>query len=370
MTIGSGTTAGARSAARHRQVMANLRLLCHSGAGLEALAGPLCRFVREVAGGTAGAVFWNDAAGNPAGFFHDCAPPELKDLFVTRFDELFGSPDHYTMRNFIGDGGVAIGKTLAPEFMDAWVDGPIHRHLCVPLDNHHILDMRIDRDGAGFAAFFAWRPERHPPFSAADVALLGPVQRLIETAAKADAPAVKWCKVSAGHGHFITDPSGAALVAMHPEAERFLKDSHLLQQNISVTGRLNAAPSFAATLAQQLAGTGTASLHIPVANGRLAVQASHTRGIGEDGGDVPMMFVALHREVAQNMLAAEYLMALPLTAFQREIALFAMIGGERSACGAELGVSDEALKKHLRAIFAATGATRWADLPGLALPAA
>lgn len=348
--------------------MERLRLLCQSGAGLEAQAGPLCRAVRDIVGGMSGAAFWNDDKGNPAGFFHDCAPPELKDLFVTRFDELFGSPDHYTMRNFIGDGGLPIGKTLAPGFMDSWVEGPIHRHLCVPLGHHHILDMRIDRDGRGVAAFFAWKPEGQP-FTAADAETWVPVRRLIEQAAKADPAQVHWRQVGAGMGHFITDPGGTSLIAIHPEAEAFLKESHLLRQNISIVGRLDSAPLFATELARQLATSPTASMHVPVANGRLVARASYTRGIGPDGEDSLLMFVALHREVAHNMLAAEHVMALPLTPLQREIALFAITGGQRSDCHDEFGVSDEALKKHLRAIFAATGTSRWADLAVTSLPA-
>lgn len=334
---------------------------------MEALAGPLCRAVRDIVGAASVAVFWIDALGVPAGFFHDCAPAELKDFYITRYDELFDWPDQITMLDFIGRTGAPIGTSLEPGFMERWLSGNIHIHLCAPLGHHHVLDMRIDRDGRGCAAFFAWNPEQRP-FTARDAAAWEPVRRLIQHAARADATQVRWQPLGDGHGHFLTDPGGTTLIAIHPEAERLLHGSHLLKQNVSVTGPVDSAPAFAAGLARQLAQNGSATLHLPVAKGRLVASASYTRGLGQDGGDAPMMFVLLHLEVARNLLAAEYVLTLPLTPLQREIALFALTGGQRSDCDIEFGVSDEALKKHLRAIFTTTAATRWADLATLALP--
>ena len=59
---------------------------------------------------------------------------------------------------------------------------------------------------------------------------------------------------------------------------------------------------------------------------------------------------------------ANYVATLPLTYLQKRIALFAILGGGRSACEADIGVGPEALKKHLRTIFECTGATQWSEL--------
>jgi hypothetical protein len=347
-----------------RRDMEHLRLLCRCGAGLPAIAGPFCRLSRDIIGADSAALFWLGDDRKAAGFFHDKAPPELKDLFVTRFDELFGSPDQITMYDFINEGGASIGKTLADGFLERWLKGNIHRYLCVPLKHYHMLEMRIERHGQGCAGLFAWNPEERP-FTKRDVALWSPVQALAEHAARADESQQVWRKVGEGLGHFITDISGRTLVAIDPEAESFLKDGHLLLQNVSMTGPVNDAPSFAWSLAEQLAVQATSSVTLSVANGRLVARATRTRTVRSGEVMPEMMHVALHREVATNVLAVEYLMNLSLTPFQREIALFAMTGGARSDCSAELGASDEALKKHLRPIFAATGATRWADLSAL-----
>ena len=44
-----------------------------------------------------------------------------------------------------------------------------------------------------------------------------------------------------------------------------------------------------------------------------------------------------------------------------------MQGGEQSDYAMEFGISQEALKKHLRAIFDATGIAKWADLTAVSL---
>lgn len=55
-------------------------------------------------------------------------------------------------------------------------------------------------------------------------------------------------------------------------------------------------------------------------------------------------------------------LALPLSPLQGDIALLAGLGHARADCHRLAGVSEAALKKHLRAIFAATGAADWEDL--------
>ena len=48
-----------------------------------------------------------------------------------------------------------------------------------------------------------------------------------------------------------------------------------------------------------------------------------------------------------------------LSPLQGHIALFAARGGRRMDCAAQHGISAEALKKHLREIYAVTGAPDW-----------
>jgi hypothetical protein len=348
-----------------RAIMEHIRLLCRSGAGLQAIVGPLCAAVRDLIGATGAAIFWtDDIDGMPAGFYHDSAPAELKDFFISKIEELFVDPNEVTMLSLIHGEGPLIGKMLRVGENERFWQGKIYQYLCAPLDHHHMIDMTLRRDGTGAALFCGWNPLNRP-FTDAVVRILEPVQRLAEGALAADDSLVKWRTVGDGYGNFTTDLSGRQLIAIHPEAEAVLMSSHLLRQQVAMTQPTNVAPAFAAMLAQQLANAPSATLHLPVANGRLVARASQTRTIAPDGNDGAMMHVSLHLEAATNALAVEYVMRLAVTPLQREIALFALTGGMRTDCPSEFGVSDEALKKHLRPVFEATGTARWADLAAL-----
>ena len=114
-------------------------------------------------------------------------------------------------------------------------------------------------------------------------------------------------------------------------------------------------------------GQAAAEIKLPIADGRLVARASALRAIDRARGDVDRMLVTLDVETPTDVAAVEYLMNYRLSPLQREIALFAMLGGERSDCAREFGVSQEALKKHLRAIFDATGSAKWADLTAVSV---
>ena len=352
-----------KGAVDRRRLVEHIRLLGRCGAGLQAIAGPLTLALRDLIGAASGAIFWVDGQGIPAGFFHDCAPVELKDFYVKQYDELFGLPGQITMLTFIDGQGRAIGTALDDGFMDRWLDGNIHRYLCEPLGHHHFLDMRLNREGSGRAAWFAWNPESRP-FTQIDVARLETVQHVVERALVVDEATVRWHAVGEGNGHFLTDLSGEKLIAIHPEAEAFLKEAHLLKQNVPMTGDLVEAPLFAAMLAVQLRRQSSAHFNLPIANGRLVARASLTRLV-QPGNEHDLIYVALGREAAVAALAVERVMALALTPLQREIALFAMTGGKRDQCEAEFGVSSEALKKHVRAIYSVTGTATWRELATL-----
>jgi hypothetical protein len=356
---------GSSRTAEQRKHIEHIRLLSGCGAGLQAIAGPITLALRDLIGAASAALFWLDEEGNPAGFFHDCAPAELKDFYVRRYDDMFGSSDQMTMLTFINAEGKAVGTTLADGFLDRWLDSNIHRYLCAPLGHHHFLDMRLDHGGKGRAAWFAWNPDGRP-FTLANVAMLETARPLVGRTLGINEVQTSWRVVGEGNGHFLTDLSGETLIAIHPEAEDFLKGAHLLKQNVAMTGDLAEAPLFAAALAMQLQHQLSASITLPIANGRLVARASRTRMV--QSGDVQdLMYIAVNREVAVSALAVEHVMSLSLTPFQREIALFAIAGGRRDKCEGEFGVSSEALKKHLRAIYRATDTRTWIELVSLAI---
>lgn len=352
-------------AVRRRRIFEHIRLLCRCGVGLEAIASPLSGAVRDLIGAASGSLFWLDERRMPAGFFHDCAPAEIKDLFITRFEDLFLGPEEVNVIELTRSIEPSIGRMLDPAFEQRFWRGNVYRYLCLPLGHRHMLDVRIEVDGVGRALFCAWNPPGRP-FTQADADGLRPAQLEMQIAATGQRADVNWRSLDSGTAHFMTDISGLKLVAIDEEAEAMLMESHLLRQNVSMTRQPRAAPGFAALLARLLGTQSAATLYLPVANGRIAARASRTRSVDPEGASAEaMMFVSLGLQAAADVLAVEYLMTLPLFPLQREIALFAMQGRPRSDCCPTFSIGDEALKKHLRAIFGATGARKWTDLANL-----
>lgn len=354
-----------RQTRKERHTLDHIRLLCDCGTGLEAIASPLCNSVRDLVNAESGSLFWLDASGNAAGFYHDCAPAEIKDIFITRFAELFADPDQPNMVSLTEVVEPSIGRTLIDGYMESFWAGNIYRYLCVPLGHHYFIDMRIDVAGAGRAVFCLWNGPDHP-FTQADAARLAKAQPFIQAAAANDGDAVAWYPVTWGTAHLVTDIDASTIHTINAEAEALLMKSHLLQQRIAMTQPPRIVPGFVKQLSDQLAGASHAVMHVPVATGRIVARASRTTSLGGSDGEKEMMFVSLELEAAINVKLVAEVMALPLSTLQRQIALYAMQGGSRADCEAEFGVRDEALKKHLRAIFAATNTTKWIELAAIA----
>jgi len=197
-----------------------------------------------------------------------------------------------------------------------------------------------------------------------DVAAAQPLRPLLEQALRTRREDVAWRSLGSRTAHFITDLAGELLLAMDEEAETLLSRAHLLRQNVPMAQSPREAPAFSRGLAAMLGQGAPAEMYLPVANGRLSVRASRSRRVGVEGdGEAAMqMFVSVDLETAVSLHVIEQLSALPLTFLQKEIALFAAPGGARSDCEDRFGVSQEALKKHLRTIYETAGVINWSGL--------
>jgi hypothetical protein len=352
------------SALKRRRLVEKLRLLCSCGAGLEAIAAPASEIARDLIAAASGSIFWRDEAGNPAGFYHDCAPVELKDYFVTNLDELFSRPDEFNMVSLTDGTGEPIGTMLGDARVKHFLTSNVFKYLCEPLGHYHCLDVRIDNDTRGIAVLALWN-EKDRPFTARDAAAMEMVREQLNLAVRTRRAEVQWRSQSSRGAHLIADRSGAGLMSIDDEAEKLLMSGHLLNQGIPMAGELPAAPSFCRQLAASLDHEPTARLHIPIANGRLECTASLTRIRNGNAEGHAHMFVAVDHQTALDVDAVEYISALPLTFLQKQVALFAMEGGQRPDCEDRFAVSSEALKKHLRTVYDVTGADNWGALRDL-----
>lgn len=348
------------TAMERRRLHERLRLLCATGAGLEAVAAPVSAIARDLIGAMSGSIFWLGNQGEAAGFYHDSAPVEMKDFFVSNFDALFSSPAEANMVGLIMAKGPPIGSYVDQADLQRLHASNVGKYLAGPLGHHFLLDVRIDLDGQGRALLCLWNGQDRP-FSPRDLAAMEPVRSQLCLAARPRAGNLHWRSADSRTRHLITDLTGERLFSIDPECEKVLLAGHLLGQSIPMAREMREAPGFCRQLAAMLARGEEARLHVPVANGRLELTAT-TGQLRRPGDTGSYLFIAVDSQISLEVHAVEWLSSLPLTFLQKQIALHAMQGGKRADCEDRFGVSTEALKKHLRMVYDRTGTSSWLEL--------
>jgi hypothetical protein len=345
-----------------RRTLERLQLLCASGAGIEAIATRVTEIACDLTGAASGSIFWLQGEGKDLGYYHDCAPAELKDLFVNRFEELFASPDQFSMISMIESEGPDIGRLITPEGLAYVRASNVYTHLCQPLGHEYALDVRrLLPDGSAFVIAL-WNPAGKP-FRQQHCEALAPMHAALGDVTRSDR--ARWQSIGGASAHFTVDESGAHLLAISPAGEQLLLQSHLLKQNLPAHGAVNQAPAFARQLAALIRAGQDAKVVVPMVHGRLALEASPARSLPDGERQV---HIAIDWQVSRGVIEVDYVSSLPLTLLQKQIALMAIGGAARSDCVSALDVSEEALKKHLRAVFDATGKASWQDLARVDLP--
>lgn len=358
-----------------RRLVQELELLCGCGAGLQAIASPFCAALKRLLEARSVMLMWFTEDEQPLGFFHDTAPAELKDLFISQLDTLFLNADASGLTVARPEGPL-VGKMCDPELERRFRESEIYRLLCVPLGDHELIDMRAHVPGIGFAGCFVWKGEGDR-FGAEHLELLTAVQPMMQHALERGAMGNQWRSVGPPDAHLITDVQGGRLIAIDDHAEALLCGSHLLRQHVSMLRQPRLAPSFAAILAQQLGAGRAGGLELPVPDGRLVCRASRThfvrardgRGDGGEDGAEDALFIALDLQAWDDVPRIAHLMTLELTPLQRRLALHAMNGGERARSADVFGLSEAALKQHSKMIYEALEVQSWRDLVGW-MPAA
>ena len=344
-----------RNAERKRH---ELDLLCRTGAGLAPVAPALCRVVREMVGAEACGLFWFDAQGALEGMFHEHTNPQAQDLFLNEYERLFAGPGEINVAN-IARGGPRIGQLLAPP-ASYWRSNTFNL-LVRASGHHHSLDLRVDVDGSARAVLLLFRTRQQPfgPQAAAALARVEPYLRRAIT----HAPGAAWQAQPLHTGQVLLDERGERLLMCCPDGEALLRACTLVGQGVRLTAPMHAAPRFLRDLCQRLAATGQPLermvLQIPA--GLLHIAARRLRPLHAPGEGAQVL-ATLELAQPQRLHAVERVLALTLSPLQREIALFAGEGGLRRGCEQSIGVSEAALKKHLKAIYHAAGVESWEEL--------
>lgn len=358
-----GIRAGGRNAQGHRPAaLRKLELLCESSVGLPAIASEFCRICCELGGFDGAFLMWFAPDETPLGFYHNTAPAELKDLFISRFDAMFFASEDISSLSLARPGGPVFGRMLAPGMQARFREGNIYRLLCAPLGHGDLFDISAVAPDGAFAGIALWLKDGEP-LAPRHFEPLRPVQPLMARAIGQGGQNTRWRTISAGAPHFMTCDRGETLLAMDGAAEQILMRSQLLRQNVRTSRPPRDPPSFVQMMLAPLASERRARIELPVPDGRLVCSAVTTRlNPGSSGSGADAILCMLDLQQAEDVIRVDRLMETPLTQLQRQIALFGMQGGRRQDCAERFGVSIEALKKHVRAILHACGCDRWSDL--------
>ncbi len=353
---GGRVTVGVASTRQH---LAALGLYCRTGAGLEALAPAICREVREMIGGAAAALYWLDEDQQPVGYFHEDAPPMPRHLFQNQFAELFDRPGEMSAVWLGRQTGQSIGRLVNPP--ESFYNSNVFNLLIKACGHHHTLDVRIDAHGIGRALLGLFRFESDP-FSQKEIETIAAIQPLLQMAIENVTVEPLWFPAPSLKGSLAVSADGTQLLACSDQTARLLADTSLMGQNLSSDpDQLSKPPRFISVLLATNGSERSLAEIYPVPGGRLSVQAQWMSQIGAEGED-GFWIVDLQMLICREIEAVGLVMDKKLTPLQRDISLYALLGGARSECARRFGVSKDALKLHVRAILRAFDAPSWNDM--------
>lgn len=337
-----------------------LDLLCRIGVGLAPIAPDLTALLRQMVGADAVALFWLDEFGLPEGFHHEDSPDSVKDLFLNEFERLFVGEREINVFALAQRRDRRVGHLLEPGA--DYFQSNTYNLLVRASGHHHSLDLRVDVDGRARAVVLLFRAASRP-FSDADAATLLRVAPYLQRAIEISLPPDAWQGLGAQNGHLLLDGAGQRIVLMSDPAITLLRNAG--QRGMG--WHQGTPPETPPPFVQHLLAQPQRPLHLPVPGGVLVAQL-HPMGVpghggsGAGSGQPGHLLVELALKRPRRIEVVRRVLSLQLSPLQREIALLAGLGHARADCVAQIGVSPEALKKHLRAIFFATGTHDWDSL--------
>lgn len=343
-----------------RRFWHELDLLCRIGVGLAPIAPDLTALLRQMVGADAAALFWLDEFGLPEGFHHEDSPDSVKDLFLNEFERLFVGEREVNVFALAQRKDRRVGHLLEPGA--DYFKSNTYNLLVRASGHHHSLDLRVDVDGRARAVVLLFRAASRP-FSDGDAATLLRVAPYLQRAIEISLPPDAWQGLGAQNGHLLLDGAGQRIVLMNDPAIHLLRNAG--QRGMG--WHQGTPPETPPPFVQQLLAQPERTLHLPVPGGVLVAQMHSMRAPdlanpGEGGGTPGHLLVELALKRPRRIEVVRRVLSLQLSPLQREIALLAGLGHARADCVAQIGVSPESLKKHLRAIFAATGTRDWESL--------
>lgn len=340
------------SGAPARNLWQQLDLLTRLGVGIAPVAADLAGLLRRLVGADAAALFWLDERGLPDGFYHEDSPAEVQGIFLNEFERLFVGERETNVFALAQRRDRAVGHLLRPEA--DYFRSNTYNLLVRASGHHHTLDLRVDVGDRARAVVLVFRaPGR--PFDDDEANILRRTTPYLQRAIEKCRPPENWRTQTGSSGHVLLDLSGQTILMMDADAAIILRQANLRGLGWCRDCPPQAAPEFF----RRLDANSGQPLRLPMPGGALVASARPMHSLG---GDPPSVLVNLAVEHPLTLDVIQRVLSLKLSPLQREIALLAGLGHPRADCGPIIGVSSEALKKHLRVAFAATGARDWDSL--------
>ena len=353
-----------------------LDLLVRTGLGIEPIAPALARILRSLIGAEGCFICWFDDYGAPSGFFHDSAPVDAQELFLNN-SQLFIGPNELNVFWLTRNMGPLVGNMMNPG--KAFFKSNTFNLLFKACHHHHGLDLRVEIDGVIRLAIGLFRAEAQR-FSESDAHRLQSYLPTLQMAAIKGPSPPGLSRIqheatdSMGPGHLVVSPDGTQITMISEQAVKLLRLAKQFGQRVWLTGQMTAPPYFVKQLCSRL-NTGTSSKvesKLDVEGGTLIITASWIHSMvgvpshNPSGYQTPLTGQQIVIKVEfQQPTAIELVRSisqLELSPLQSRIAMFAATGGSRIDCAAHHAVSKEALKKHLREIYAAARCADWQEL--------
>lgn len=339
----------------HRRHWHELDLLCRIGVGLAPIAPDLTSLLRRMVSADAAALFWLDERGLPEGFHHEDSPDSVKDLFLNEFERLFVGEREINVFALAHRRDRPVGHLLAPG--SAYFNSNTFNLLVRASGHHHSLDLRVDLDGRARAVVLLFRSSNRP-FTDQDADTLSQAAPYLQRAIERNMPTDVWRGLETQNGHLLLDLASQRIALIDETARTLLRNAGQRGMGWNRDLPTDRLPPFIG----RLMAASDRTLHMPVPGGVLLARA-HTMQSPDDPGHASHhLLVELAFQRPLRMEVVRRVLSLSLSPLQREIALLAGLGHARADCVAQIGVGPEALKKHLRVIFSATGTRDWDSL--------
>lgn len=343
-----------------RQLAHQLDLLCKAGIGIEAIAHDTTVLIRQLVGAEAAAIFWLNETGLPDGFYHEDSPAQVQSLFLDEFERLFVGQDEINVFALARHRGRRVGNLILPPA--GYFKSNTFNLLVRPSGHEHTLDLRVDVDGKTRAVVLLFR-SRGGRFGDEQARRLESIAPYLERAIRSARPQLD-CRVLAS-GHVLVNADGSRVLMHSQQAADILKDANRVGTGTCKANALTLAPPFVAELCAHVHHSGfgrQVEREFAVPGGRLTAHATALLpASGSDATDVQVL-IELKLMQPRRLEVVRKVVSMRLSPTQREIALLAGLGHPRADCLQVVGISKEALKKHLKAVYSATGANDWDSL--------